>query len=116
MKIKALHICLSLTLLASVGAGEFVYASETTLSRQEIAEARRALTQATILQKSGKPAEANAFLKEKFPNGPPAGDLAVGYYKIIASLPGGWNEARLGFEGLVKSDPKNLQYSLALDT
>ena len=103
-------------MLASVGAGEFVYASETTLSRQEIAEARRALTQATILQKSGKPAEANAFLKEKFPNGPPAGDLAVGYYKIIASLPGGWNEARLGLEGLVKSDPKNLQYSLALDT
>ncbi|MBU3615635.1 cellulose synthase subunit BcsC-related outer membrane protein [Polynucleobacter sp. JS-Polo-80-F4] len=116
MKIKVLHLCLSLTLLASVGVGEFVYASETTLSRQEIAEARRALTQATILQKSGKPAEANAFLKEKFPNGPPAGDLAVGYYKIIASLPGGWNEARSGLESLVKSDPKNLQYSLALDT
>ena len=103
-------------MLSSVGAGELVCASETTLTRQEIAEARRVLTQATILQKSGKPAEANAFLKEKFPNGPPAGDLAVGYYKIIASLPGGWNEARSGLEGLVKSDPKNLQYSLALDT
>ena len=94
---------------------ELAYASEATLSRQETAEARRALTQATILQKSGKPAEANAFLKERFPNGPPAGDLAVGYYKIIASLPGGWNEARAGLEGLVQANPKNLQYALALD-
>lgn len=92
------------------------YASEPTLSRQETAEARRLLTQATILQKSGKSAEAIAFLKEKFPNGPPAGDLAVGYYKIIANSPGGWNEARAGLENLVKSDPKNLQYSLALNS
>ncbi|MBU3617727.1 cellulose synthase subunit BcsC-related outer membrane protein [Polynucleobacter sp. JS-Fieb-80-E5] len=115
MKIKALHLCLGFALLSSVGIVELVHASDGTLSRQEISEARRVLTQATILQKSGKSAEANAFLKEKFPNGPPAGDLAVGYYKIIASLPGGWNEARSGLEGLVKSDPKNLQYTLALD-
>ena len=92
-----------------------VFAADKSLSRQESMEARRFLTQATILLKSGKPAEANALLKEKFPNGPPAGDLAVGYYKIIAALPGGWNEARTGLEELVKSDHKNLQYSLALD-
>ncbi|QWD65253.1 tetratricopeptide repeat protein [Polynucleobacter sp. MWH-Aus1W21] len=116
MKNKAFHLCLSLALLSSVGVAELVYASDKTLSRQEITEARRVLTQATILQKSGKSTEANALLKEKFPDGPPAGDLAVGYYKIIASLPGGWNEARSGLESLVKSDPKNLQYSLALDT
>jgi tetratricopeptide (TPR) repeat protein len=116
LRIRALHLCFSFVLISSIGVVEFVYASDATLSRQEIAEARRALTQATILQKSGKSAEANVFLKEKFPNGPPAGDLAVGYFKIIASLPGGWNEARAGLEGLVKSDPKNLQYTLALDT
>lgn len=74
------------------------------------------LTQATILQKSGKQAEASALLKEKFPNGPPPGDLAVGYYKIIASFPGGWSEARKGLEGLVNSDRKNVQYALALDS
>ena len=78
-------------------------------------EARRFLTQATILQKSGKPDQAKALLKEKFPNGPPAGDLAIGYYKIIANLPGGWEEARAGLEALVKSDRRNLQYRLALD-
>ena len=100
--------------MSSAGAG-LVYASEKTPSRQESMEARRALTQATILQKSGKPAEANALLKEKFPNGPPAGELAVGYYKIIASMPDGWAEARAGLESLVKSDRKNLQYALALD-
>ncbi|QWE07955.1 cellulose synthase subunit BcsC-related outer membrane protein [Polynucleobacter ibericus] len=115
MKIKALHLCLSLALLSSVGVVGVSHAADSSLSRQEIAEARRSLTQATILLKSGKPAEANALLKERFPNGPPAGDLAVGYYKIIASLPGGWDEARAGLEGLVKSDRKNLQYSLALD-
>ena len=96
--------------------GDFVYASDKSLSRQEVTEARRFLTQATILQKSGKSAEANTFLKEKFPNGPPPGDLAVAYYKIIANFPGGWSEARAGLEGLVKSDRKNLQYALALDT
>ena len=73
------------------------------------------MTQATILQKSGKPDQAKALLKEKFPNGPPAGDLAIGYYKIIANLPGGWEEARAGLEALVKSDRRNLQYRLALD-
>ncbi len=78
-------------------------------------EARRALTQATILQKSGKPAEAGALLKEKFPNGPPPGELAIGYYKIIANSPDGWNEARSGLEALVKSDRRNQQYPLALD-
>jgi len=98
------------------GTGSLAYASEPTLSRQETAEARRLLTQATILQKSGKSAEANAFLKEKFPNGPPLGDLAVAYYKIIANSPGGWSEARSGLEALVKSEPKNIQYSLALDS
>jgi len=103
-------------MLISLLEGGLVHASEKSLSRQENMEARRVLTQATILQKSGKAAEANTLLKEKFPNGPPSGDLAIGYYKIIASLPGGWAEARIGLEALVKSDRRNLQYRLALDT
>ena len=101
-------------MISAVGNGS-VRASEKSLSRQESMEARRALTQATILQKSGKSAEASALLKEKFPNGPPPGDLAIGYYKIIANLPDGWNEARSGLEALVKSDHRNQQYPLALD-
>ena len=115
MKLKILHFCLSVTLLALVGGVGLAQASEKSLSRQESLEARRALTQATILLKSGKAAEANALLKEKFPDGPPPGDLAVAYYKIIASFPGGWSQARAGLEALVKSDRKNLQYALALD-
>jgi tetratricopeptide (TPR) repeat protein len=101
-------------LLPTVGVG-IVQAAEKSLSRQENMEARRVLTQATILQKSGKAAEANALLRQKFPDGPPAGDLAIGYYKIIANLPGGSSEARKGLEALVKSDRRNLQYRLALD-
>ena len=92
------------------------HAGESVLSRQQNMEARRALTQATILLKSGKPDQANALLKEKFPNGPPGGDLAVAYYKIVASTPGGWNEARSGLETLIKKDRRNLQYALALDS
>ena len=102
-------------MLSSAGMGGFAHASEKSLTRQEITEARRSLTQATILQKSGRSAEASALLKERFPNGPPEGDLAVAYYKIIANLPGGWSEARAGLEALVKADHKNLQYALALD-
>ncbi len=104
----------SLALLICLWAGSAL-AADDGLSRQENMEARRTLTQATILLKSGKPAEAHALLKEKFPKGPPDGDLAVGYYRIIASTPGGWDEARAGLEALVRSDRKNVQYALALD-
>jgi hypothetical protein len=116
LKSKALHLCFSFLLISSVGVESLAFASGKSLSRQESMEARRFLTQATILLKSGKAAEANALLKEKFPDEPPAGDLAVGYYKIIAALPGGWDEARTGLEGLVKADRKNLQYSLSVTT
>ena len=116
MKFKIAHFCLSALLLGFAGGEGLVYASEKSLSRGEIMEARRALTQATILQKSGKPAEANDLLKAKFPEGPPAGDIAIGYYKILAILPGGWNEARAGLEGLVGADRKNVEYSLALNS
>lgn len=116
MKLKIVHFCLFALLLNCAGVEGLVYASEKSLSRGELMEARRVLTQATILQKSGKPAEANDLLKAKFPEGPPAGEIAVGYYKILATLPGGWNEARAGLEGLVKSERKNLDYSLALNS
>jgi len=116
LKLKNACFCVGTLLLIFAGTERLVYASEKSLSRVEIIEARRVLTQATILQKSGKPVEANDLLKVRFPEGPPAGDIAIGYYKILATLPGHFDEARAGLEGLVKSERKNLQYSLALNS
>ena len=113
MSAKILPSLLALFILSCAG---IALSAEQDLGRQQNMEARRALTQATILLKSGKPDQANAFLKEKFPNGPPQGDLAVAYYRIIAGTPGGWDEARKGLEALLKSDRRNLQYALALDS
>jgi tetratricopeptide (TPR) repeat protein len=114
LKIKVAFIPNLIALLALFFWGGAV-ASDLNLNRQESMEARRTLTQATILLKSGKQEQANTLLKERFPSGPPKGDLAVAYYKILASTPGGWNEARAGLEELSKNNRRNLQYGLALN-
>ena len=64
MKLKSLYLCLSILLLSTVETG-VVQAADKSLSRQENMEARRFLTQATILQKSGKPDQAKALLGQK---------------------------------------------------
>ena len=89
------------------------FASEDVITREQSIEARKALTQATILQKSGKAVEAASLLKDRFPKGPPTGDLASAYYRILSSSPAQWTEARDGMRGLLNADPKNLQYQLA---
>lgn len=88
-------------------------AADVANKRQEVLLGRQALTQATILQKSGKSNEALTVLRTQFPDGPPPGELAVGYYRIIGNEPSGRAEAKAGFEKLLKEDPDNLQYRLS---
>lgn len=92
-------------------AGNAFSGNEVTAREQNI-EARKVFTQATILQKSGKTSDAVALLKSRFPKGPPSGDLAAAYYKILSSSPAQWVEAREGMKTLLNTDPKNLQYQL----
>ena len=103
-----------LMLVALLSAGVSAsWAGEVATKRQEILMGRQALTQATILQKSGNSKDAINVLHSQFPDGPLSGELAVGYYRIIGNDPNGKLEARSGFEALVKNDPKNLEYHLA---
>jgi tetratricopeptide (TPR) repeat protein len=74
------------------------------------------LHMATIrrLQQSGKPEEAVKELRALFPNGAPVGQLGLDYYRIIASNRGGWDEARNGFTRLMRENPEDPQYAIAL--
>ena len=89
-----------------------VFAADDVLTREQNIEARKVFTQATILQKSGKVSDAVTLLKTRFPKGPPTGDLAAAYYRILSSSPPQWIEARDGMKSLLSVDPKNLQYQL----
>lgn len=74
------------------------------------------LRMATIsrLQQSGKSDEAVKELRALFPNGPPVGQLGLQYYRVIASGRNGWEEAREGYSRLMRENPENPQYALAL--
>ena len=74
------------------------------------------LRMATInrLQQSGKSDEAVKELRALFPNGPPVGQLGLQYYRVISGSRNGWGEAREGYSRLMRENPENPQYALAL--
>ena len=74
------------------------------------------LRMATIgrLQQSGKSEEAIKELRALFPNGAPVGQLGLQYYRVISSTHNGWDEARQGYSRLMRENPENPQYALAL--
>lgn len=76
-------------------------------------EQRDIILRASMLQKRGNPDKALALLHESFPEGPPATDLALAYYRIIGDTPNGQSEALRGLLALYKANPKNLKFQLA---
>lgn len=67
-----------------------------------------------LLVRAGKNEQAAAGMRSLYPNGPPEGDLALEYYRIIGSTPKGWSEAKTGLEKLTKAMPDDMRYRLAL--
>ena len=67
-----------------------------------------------LLARAGKNEEAAVRMRSLYPNGPPEGDLALEYYRIIGNTSKGWNKARIGLEKLVKAIPSDTRYRLAL--
>jgi tetratricopeptide (TPR) repeat protein len=67
-----------------------------------------------LLARAGKHEEAAAGMRALYPNGPPEGDPALEYYRIIGNTAKGWSEAKTGLEKLVKAKPNDTRYRLAL--
>lgn len=73
------------------------------------------LAMVRLLVRAGKIEQAAAGMRSLFPNGAPLGnDLALEYYGVIGSTPKGWEETRKGLEKLVKLEPDDWRFQIAL--
>lgn len=67
------------------------------------------------LARAGRYEESAAAYRGLFGGGaPPGGPIALEYWQTVAGVEGGWDPARTGLEQLIKDDPKNLEYRVAL--
>ncbi|MGH8506314.1 MAG: cellulose synthase subunit BcsC-related outer membrane protein, partial [Stenotrophobium sp.] len=66
------------------------------------------------LAEVGRYPEALAALRKLFPDGPPDGEAGIEYYKIIGSGRAGWQQARAGLARLVRENPDDPEYRIAL--
>jgi len=73
-----------------------------------------ALIRARKLSSQHKRREAVAEYKRYFGDRKPSGELALEYYQVASGLPENWQESRLGLESMIRSNPKNIKYKLAL--
>lgn len=71
------------------------------------------LAQARALAREGQPAQALAVLRELYPVGPPTGDLALEYWKLVADTELGWEPALAGLTRLIAQYPDTPRYRLA---
>lgn len=72
------------------------------------------LRHARALARSGRAEEALAVLRLLYPAGPPTGDLALEYWRIVGDTQNGWERAHAGLQRLVAEYPDNLRYRLVL--
>ncbi|HXU92882.1 MAG TPA: tetratricopeptide repeat protein, partial [Gallionella sp.] len=75
---------------------------------------RAELRRARSLAKAGRYEEAVALFRKLFPDGPPSDDLTLEYWQLVANTPKGWYPARDGIAKLLKNNPDNPRYRLAL--
>jgi len=85
-------------------------AADIAARQQQMAETRKKMEIAKVLARAGKKTEAIAMMRSLFPSGPRGGETALEYYRIIGSVPQGWNEARVGLERLVRAEPYVMLY------
>ena len=80
-----------------------------------VSDMRRQLSMIHLLVRAGRNEEAAAQMRALFPKGPPVGgELALEYYDVVGNSEKGWLEAKLGLERLVRVDPDNISYRMAL--
>lgn len=81
---------------------------------QQPAGQQSTLQRARAAARAGRAAEAVELYRSQFDNRPPPEALALEYYQVLASTPQGADEGRKGLEQLVKDNPQNANYRLAL--
>lgn len=86
------------------------YSIDAATRQQQMAETRKKIATAKILVRAGKKEEAAVIMRSLFPNGPPGGEMALEYYRIIGNTPKGWGEAKTGLEKLVRAEPYVMLY------
>lgn len=59
--------------------------------------------------------QAVAAMRDLYPQGPPTEEMTLEYWRMVANLPTGRPAARDGLQALVRMEPDNLRYRLALD-
>ena len=74
---------------------------------------RGALGEARSLAAIPKPADAVAAYRRAFHGVTPPPNLALEYYQALNATEGNWDEAKQGFEAIVRTDPQNLPAQLA---
>lgn len=88
--------------------------------KDELRHARALVKQADALahihqqQKADLYGQAIDIFRRLYPDGPPSGDLTLEYWYIVAKTPNGWERTREGMAKLVKINPDNQRYRLAL--
>ena len=76
----------------------------------------RELQRAGALASQGKPAEAMSIYRQLYGNQPPPGPIALAYYQTLYATDNGKQEAIAGLRGLVRENPGNSTYAIALGT
>jgi Tfp pilus assembly protein PilF len=82
--------------------------------RDKLRHARQLAQQSRLQGHSGETEKALAEFRKLYPDGPPDGDLALEYWKLIAETKYGWKPAHLGLSHLLNKYPDNQRYRLAL--
>jgi tetratricopeptide (TPR) repeat protein len=67
-----------------------------------------------LLARAGKNEAAATEMRALYPLGPPSDDQALEYFRIIGNTAKGWKEASIGFKQLIKANPHEPRYRLAL--
>ena len=58
--------------------------------------------------------DAVTALRQLFPQGAPGGEIGIDYYNVIDSAPRGWPEADRGLRDLLRDNPDDPKYMIAL--
>ena len=74
-----------------------------------------ALRRIRMLAREQRLEEAVAAMRSLYPQGPPTEETTLEYWSMVARAPNGRSQAREGMQALVRSEPDNLRYRLALD-